>query len=100
MLKKRDHSFSLYESLAADRVKLNKLNGHVETVHAECVGRTPKFFHRKIIEFNMQKQTFTKITTITLRPLLASFKVAYRIAVCKNPHTDGESLVLPATVDS
>jgi hypothetical protein len=31
----------------------------------------------------------------TSKPFLASFKVIYRIAMCKKPHLTGESLVLP-----
>jgi hypothetical protein len=38
---------------------------------------------------------FAKITIVTSIPLLASFKVTYRIVKCKKPHWIGESLVLP-----
>jgi len=39
------------------------------------------------------------MTTVPSKVLLASFKVAHRIAKCKKPHTVGETLILPAAVD-
>jgi len=42
-----------------------------------------KFIHRNLNEFNKQNQTFTKITTVTSKPLPASFEVAYRIVKCE-----------------
>jgi hypothetical protein len=47
----------------------------------------------------MQKQAVAKITTVPSEPLLASFKVAYRIAKRRKPHLTGDSLVLPAATD-
>jgi len=41
--------------LDADSMRPNKLKGHVETVHAECVGTTPEFFHRTLNGFNKRK---------------------------------------------
>jgi hypothetical protein len=41
--------------------------------------KTPEFFHMKLNEFNKQKQAVAKITTVTLKPLFASFKLVYRI---------------------
>jgi hypothetical protein len=38
--------------LAAGSMKPNKLKGQLETVHAECVGKTIYCFHRKLNEFN------------------------------------------------
>jgi hypothetical protein len=43
-------------------MKRNKLKRHLETLHAECVGKSLKFFHRKLNEFNKQEQAFAKIT--------------------------------------
>jgi hypothetical protein len=45
-------------NLAPDNMKLNKLKRHLEIVHAVCVGETPEFPHRKLNEFNKQKQAF------------------------------------------
>jgi hypothetical protein len=35
-------------------------------VNAKCVGKTPEFFHRKLIEFYKQQQEFEK-KIITVR---------------------------------
>jgi hypothetical protein len=40
--------------------------------------KTPEFLHRKLNECNKQKHIFANITTVILKPLLASFKIAYR----------------------
>jgi hypothetical protein len=79
------------KTLAANSMKLNKLKRHVETVG---VLKTPDFFCRKLNEFNSQKQAFAKITTVTSKPLFASFIVAYRISSCKIFHLIKENLDL------
>jgi hypothetical protein len=48
---------------------------------------TPEFFHRKPNGFNKQKEAFAKSTTVTTKTFHASFKVAYRNAKCKEPHS-------------
>jgi hypothetical protein len=40
-------------------MKPKKLKRHLETVHAEYVGKAPEFFHRQLNEFK-QKQVSTK----------------------------------------
>jgi hypothetical protein len=35
---------------------LNKVEGHLEMVHADPVGKLPEFFHRKLNELNNRKQ--------------------------------------------
>ncbi|XP_067139511.1 zinc finger BED domain-containing protein 5-like [Centruroides vittatus] len=42
---------------------------------------------------------FSKTMSVTQKALLASYKVSYRIAKCKKPHSIGETLVLPAAID-
>jgi hypothetical protein len=50
--------------LAVGSMKPNTLKRRLETVHAECVGKTLEFFDRKLNEFNKQEEAFPKITTI------------------------------------
>jgi len=85
--------------LASDSMKPNKLRRHLETKHAELVNKPKEFFARKCSSFQSTQQTFKKMTTVPSKALLASFKVAQRIAKCKKPHTVGETLILPAAVD-
>jgi hypothetical protein len=50
-----------------------------ETVHAECTGKTPEFFHRQLNEFNKKKQVFAKTTTVTSKPFHVPFKFVYKL---------------------
>jgi hypothetical protein len=77
---------------AVDVMKPYKVKRHLETVLAECVGKPPEFFHRKLNELNKRRHTFAEL-------LLASFKIVYRIAKCKQPHFTRERLILPAVTD-
>ncbi|GFX36934.1 protein FAM200B [Trichonephila clavipes] len=55
--------------LAADSMKPNKLKRHFETLH------------------------------VNEKALLTSYKVSYKIARCKKPHTIAEELILPAAIE-
>ena len=48
---------------------------------------------------NKQPVLFSNFLRTLAKAQLASFKVAYRIAKCKEPHTIAEELVLPAALD-
>jgi len=60
-------------------MKQNKLKRYLETMLEEYVGKHDKMKY---------KLEFAKITTVTSEPLLASFKVAYRIVKCKRTSFD------------
>ncbi|XP_026481385.1 zinc finger BED domain-containing protein 5-like [Ctenocephalides felis] len=85
-------------SLASDSMKPSKLKRHLEKV-ADHVGKTKEFFQRKLDNLNKQKESFSKALSVSQKALLASYKVSYRIAKCKKPHSIGETLVLPAAID-
>ncbi|XP_063902632.1 zinc finger BED domain-containing protein 5-like [Zophobas morio] len=85
--------------LAADSMKPNKLKRHLETLHSEYVNKPRQFFELKLKSFEKQKTFFKKSLSVHEKALLASYKVSYRIARCKKPHTIGEELILPAAIE-
>jgi hypothetical protein len=64
-------------------MKPNKLRRHSETKYAELVNKPKEFFVRKLISFQSSQQTFKNITTVPSKALLASYRVAHRIARCE-----------------
>lgn len=57
------------------------------------------YFASKLKAMAQQKHIFTKKATIPSKALLASYKVAWRIAMSKKPHTIAGNLILPAAMD-
>ena len=87
------------KTLAADSMRPNKLRRHLETLHPSHINKPLKFFQRKLEKYRQQEQSFVKATSVNCKATMASFKVAYRIAQCKKPHTIAEDLILPAALD-
>jgi hypothetical protein len=85
--------------LAAECMLPSKLKRHLEANQHSMVNTPRDFFARQSKELKQQKNTFFKSASIPNNALLASYKVAYRIAQCKKPHTIAEELILPAAVD-
>ncbi|KAJ4946978.1 hypothetical protein JOQ06_009021 [Pogonophryne albipinna] len=56
-------------------------------------------FQRKLQEYRGQQICFVKTASVTSNAQLASYKVAYRIAQSKKPHTIAEKLILPCAID-
>lgn len=85
--------------LAADSMKPNKLKRHLETLHSEYVNKPAEFFQTKLKFYEKQKSFFKKTLSVNEKALLASYKVSYKIARSKKPHTIGEDLILPAAIE-
>jgi hypothetical protein len=85
--------------LASECMLPSELKRHLETTHPSVVSKSRDYFSRKLEELNQQKGRFYKQASIQSNALLASYKVAHRIAKCKKPHTIAEELILPAAVD-
>lgn len=81
--------------LASDSLKPNKLRRHLETNHPEHKDKSVDFFRQKLVNCHAQQSLFTKAASVTANAQLASYKVAYRVAQCKKPHTIAEELILP-----
>lgn len=85
--------------LAAESMLPNKLKSHLETTHCHLQGKPRDFFVRKLGELRRQSTALFSRASVPAKALLASYKVAHRIAKCKKPHTIAEELILPAAVD-
>ena len=85
--------------LAAECMLPSKLKRHLTTNHNNLFRKPREFFARKLSEMNKQSVVFSNFLQTPAKAQLASFKVAYRIAKCKKPHTIAEELVLPAALD-
>ena len=77
----------------------SKLKRHSITNHNYLLGKSREFIARKLTETNKQFVELSSFLDTPVKAQLASFKVAYRIAKCKIPHTIAEELVLPAALD-
>ncbi|XP_075034451.1 zinc finger BED domain-containing protein 5-like [Mixophyes fleayi] len=85
--------------LSSESMIPSKLKRHLETNHPDMANKSRDYFIRRLKELKDQKGTFFKQASIPTNALLASYKVAYRVAKCKKPHTIAEELILPAAVD-
>ncbi|XP_023211413.1 zinc finger BED domain-containing protein 5-like, partial [Centruroides sculpturatus] len=95
-----------HKVLAAESMLPNKLKHHLETIHSNLIKscgfpcRKPQdFFARKLRELKHQSTSLFSRASIPSKALLASYKVAHRIAKCKKLHTIAEDLILPAAID-
>ncbi|KAL4153497.1 hypothetical protein QTP88_001330 [Uroleucon formosanum] len=85
--------------LAPECMLPSKLKRHLEANHKYTIGKPRDYFIRKLKELKQEKSTFFKNASIPTNALIASYKVSYRIAKCKKPHTIAEELILPAAID-
>jgi hypothetical protein len=66
--------------LASECMLPSKLKSHLETTDPSVVSKSRDCFNRKLKELNQQKGSFCKQASIQNSALLASYKVAHRIA--------------------
>ena len=72
---------------------------HLSSAHPSLVEKPKQYFLRKLENFTNQKASISSFSHPGQNVVMASYKVAYREARCKKPHTIAEELILPAATD-
>ncbi|KAE9543681.1 hypothetical protein AGLY_002077 [Aphis glycines] len=85
--------------LAPECMLPSKLKRQLEANHKDMIDKSRDYFIRKLKEQKQKKCMFIKNASIPTNALIASYKVSYRIAKCKKPHTIAEQLILPVAID-
>ncbi|KAJ8728815.1 hypothetical protein PYW07_006511 [Mythimna separata] len=80
-------------------MKPSKLMRHLTTKHQKEADKPLDFFERKLKALSQQQNTIIQASSVNESSLLASYKVAYRVAKAGKPHTIAENLILPAALD-
>ena len=74
----------------------SKLKRHFENKHNHLSSTPRIYFERVLNERKQQSQALTKNFTVSAKAQEASYRVAELIAKNSKPHTEAESLILPA----
>ena len=78
----------------------NKLLRHVETKHPELKHKPLNFFKKMQNNLMTGQRVLQRYTNVNEKSLCVSYLISLRIAKANNPHTIGETLVLPAIKDT
>ncbi|KRZ00159.1 Zinc finger BED domain-containing protein 5 [Trichinella zimbabwensis] len=89
-----------YEILANESMRPNKLLRHIETKHMDLKSKPLQFFESKLKELNASQCVLSHFTNVNEKAMHASYLISLRIAQSGQPHTIGESLVLPSIKDA
>ena len=85
--------------LANESMLPNKLKRHLSSAHPSLVEKPKEYFLRELENLANQKASISNFPHTGQNVVMASNKVAYRVARCKKPHTITEELILPAATD-
>ena len=86
------------EVLTNHCMKPSLLKRHLQQQHSHLTKKAPAFFEAKLREFEKNRATIKKSSTVSTRALEASYNVALLVAKRKKPHTIAEDLILPAAI--
>ncbi|XP_074115745.1 protein FAM200B-like [Cotesia typhae] len=88
-----------FEALSRESMKPSKLTRHLHTKHPNEKNKPVEFFERKLQALQHQKSGIVQMSNLNEKALLASYRVAFRVAKAGKPHTIAENLILPAILD-
>ena len=87
--------------LTQESMKPSKLKQHFESCHNELVGKSVDYFKRKselLKNYRLDSEgMWAKQNKAVLE---ASYRIAFRIAQAKKPHTIGEELIKPCLIEA
>lgn len=84
--------------LAPECMVPSKLKHRLESNYKHTIGRPRDFCAIKSKELKQEKSMFFRNSSIPNNALISSYKVIYRIAKSKKPHTIAEELILQTAV--
>lgn len=88
-----------FEILSRESMKPSKLVRHLNTKHPNEKHKPVEFFERKLKALERQKTAIGQMSNLNEKALLASYRVAFRVAKAGKSHTIAENLILPAALD-
>ncbi|KAL0822667.1 hypothetical protein ABMA28_004690 [Loxostege sticticalis] len=88
-----------YETLSRESMKPSKLLRHLNTKHPNEKNKPVNYFERKLKALQHQKSAVVQMSNVNEKALLASYRIALRVAKAGKPHTIAENLILPAALD-
>lgn len=87
--------------LSHESMKPSKLRVHLNSCHGELVGKSLDYFKRKEAVLKGERIDSTGHFARQNQAVLeASYRIAYRIARTKKPHTIGEKLIKPCILEA
>lgn len=90
-----------FKVLSQESMKPSKLKQHLESCHGELAGKTVDFFRRKSEHLkNVRLDSGGMWAQQNNAALEASYRIAFRIAQSKKPHTIGEELIKPCLIEA
>ena len=84
--------------LASESLKPGKLKRHLQTERDSYRNRAVEFFHRLLLTWEKQRQSFESEFIDEGKYTRASFEATLLIAKSKKPYNIGEELILPAAI--
>lgn len=88
-----------FEILSRESMKPSKLVRHLNTKHPNEKNKPVEFFERKLKALEHQKTAIGQMSNLNEKALLASYRVAFRVAKAGKSHSIAENLILPAALD-
>ena len=87
--------------LTQESMKPSKLKQHLESRHSELVGKSVNYFRRKSeLLKNCRLDSEGMWAKQNKAVLEVSYRIAFRIAQAKKPHTIGEELIKPCLIEA